>query len=431
MTGGVPVGREPFSLGICATRCLFDDPYACSVQGGPCSTFPMVDIDKSVTPINGFGLNPCSNPGGGVVYPAFEVLIKMKNHAGTVKQLFLEEDLLAYFGSAYVDTISAPQIVFSNSSGDPDIDPYFDGRNYTNIFIPGSGFLSAGQEIWVSFSVYLDPNAPGAYSNLVNSVYGGGMANGSYIYQDLSGDLPSGFGAPTPFTNLPAGYVAVLAQDLTLEATVPNSMNGIDDWLANNGWAQFSVPGCDPVTWTNDYDPANWVTGCGQLTGYIEVTFTATDNCGHVFSTCATFTLEDTVGPACTKPEDLVLDCGDPNAIHTLEEWLEYDGTFTDLSTPVIFTNDFAGLDSLGCDGDSILVTWTATDACGNESYFDAFLSVTDTTAPIISGVPDDLDLDKCDSIPVPAMASVSDGCDADPELVFEETSTGDSCHFT
>ncbi len=431
VTGGVPVGREPFALGICATRCVYDDPYACSLQGGPCPVFPNVDIEKTVVPINDFGLNACSNPGGDVQFPAFEVTLKMKNHAGTVKQLFLEEDLLAYFGSAYVDTLSAPQIVFSNSSGDPEINPYFDGRNYTDIFIPGSGFLSAGQEIWISFSVYLDPNAPGASSYLTNSVYGGGLANGTYIYQDLSGANGSGYGLPTSFQNLPAGYVAVAAQDLTLEANIPNSMNGIDDWLATNGGAEFSVPGCGNVTWSNDYDPANWVEGCGQLTGSIEVTFTGTDGCGHVFTTCATFSLEDTIGPVCTKPTDLVLDCGNPNALAILEDWLAYDGAFTDLSTPVTFEHDFTGLDSLSCNGVPVVVTWTATDACGNETYFDATLTVTDTTAPSFSGVPSDLDLDRCDSIPEPDSIIVSDGCDLDPSVEFEEAQTGDDCHFT
>ncbi len=427
--GGVPLGREPFAIGICGSRCLNDDPYACSLSGGSCTGYPKLDIEKTVTPLNGFGLDLCNNPGNGL--PAYEITIVMRNFGGAVKQLWLEEDLAMYFGPAYNFYLTPPVITLSTASADPDINTNWNGITDTDLFFPGTGGLYAGQGVTISFTVELDPNAPGAQPDLLNSVYGGGVANGGGAYNDVSGSLPGGPGMPTAFQNLPAGYIATPAQDLTLEATVPNSMNGIDSWLNTNGGAQFSVPGCNPVTWTNDYDPANWVQGCGQLTGSILVTFTATDACGHVFITCATFTLEDTQGPTCTKPDDLVLDCNDPNALDILQEWLDYDGNFTDLSTPVVFTNDFTGLDSAGCAGDPIVVTWTATDACGNETFFDATLTVVDNTAPAFANVPGDLTLTRCDSIPDPDSVTVTDACDPDPDLVFDETIMGDTCHFT
>jgi hypothetical protein len=425
--GGAPLGREPFALGICATRCMNDDPYACSQVGGVCQ-YPQVDIQKTVTPLNGFGLDLCNNPGSGL--PVFEVTIIMTGSTGGVKQLFLEEDLMKYFGPAYDYLLTPPAITFSNA-GTPGLNPNFNGITDTDIFIPGSGSLGAGQEIHVSFLVELNPNAPGAQTNLVNSVYGGGIAPGGGAYNDVSGSLPGGPGFPTAFQNLPAGYSAIPAQDLTLEATIPNFMNGINDWLANHGGASFNVPGCGAVTWTNDYDPANFIPGCGQITGSIEVTFTATNACGYVMTTCATFTLEDTIGPVCTKPVDLTLDCGDPNALAILQDWLDYDGNYTDLSTPVVFTNDFMGLGNAGCNSDPITVTWTATDACGNESYFSATLTVVDNTAPTLVGVVGDLMLDRCDSIPDPANVTATDGCDLNPELEFSETTMGDDCHFT
>ncbi|MEO1262356.1 MAG: T9SS type A sorting domain-containing protein [Bacteroidota bacterium] len=426
--GGAPLSREPFALGICAPRCLIDDPYACSLTSGPCS-FPKLDIQKTVTPLNGFGLDLCNNPGSGL--PQFEVTIIMSNQAGSLKQLWLEEDLMKYFGPAYDHLLTQPEITFSTATGTPHLNPNFNGITDTDLFVVGTGGLYAGQEIHISFTVELNPNAPGAQSDLVNSVYGGGESNGGSAYNDNSGSSSGGPGAPTAFQNLPAGYSATPAEDLTLEATIPNYMNGINPWLDDNGGAEFHVPGCGPTTWTNDYDPANWVEGCGQITGSVLVTFTGTNNCGYQLITCATFTLEDTEGPNCTKPEDLVLDCNDPNANQILQDWLDYDGNFTDLSTPVTFTNDFAGLDSVGCNGDPVLVTWTATDACGNSTFFDATLTVVDNTGPAFSNVPGDLTLDRCDSIPPPDSITVTDGCDLDPEVVFTETQTGDDCDFT
>ena len=427
--GGVPLGREPFAIGICGSRCLYDDPYSCSLGGGSCNGFPKLDITKEVTPLNGFGLDLCNNPGNGL--PAYEITIRMENIGGAVKQLWLEEDLATYFGSAYNYYLTPPEIILSTAAADPVINPNWDGITDTDLFMPATGGLNAGQGIIIAFTVELDPNA-GAPTDLLNSVYGGGISHGGGSYNDNSGSVPGGPGYPTLFQNLPANYTAEPAQDLTLEATIPNFMNGIDDWLADNGGAYFHVPGCAPVTWTNDYDPANWVQGCGQITGSILVTFTATDACGHEFITCATFTLEDTQGPNCVKPDDLTLDCNDPNAAATLAEWLDYDGNFQELSTPVVFTNDFMGLDSTGCDGDSVIVTWTATDACGNESYFSATLHVAeDTIPPSFGNVPGNLTLDRCDSIPDPDSITVMDGCDPNPDLVLDETTTGDSCDFT
>ena len=427
--GGAPLAREPFALGICATRCLNDDPYACSLTGGSCNGFPRIDIQKTVIPLNGYGLDLCNNPGSGL--PVFEVTITMANYGTAVKQLFLEEDLMKYFGPAYYGLLTLPVITSSTASGNPMLNPNFNGISDTDIFVYGTGALYSGEEIQISFTVELDPNANGAQTQLLNSVYGGGESGGAFVYNDVSGSSSGGPGQPTPFQNLPPGYTATAAQDLTLEATIPNYMNGINAWLASNGGAAFTVPGCGPTGWSNDYDPANWVFGCGQITGSIEVTFTATNSCGYTFVTCATFTLEDTQGPTCTKPEDLTLDCNAPNALGILQAWLDYDGNYTDLSTPVTFTNDFMGLNGNECNGDPIVVTWTATDACGNETQFSATLTVVDNTPPIFAGVPADLTLDRCDSIPDPASVTVSDGCDLDPDLVFEETTMGDDCHYT
>ncbi|MEZ4931628.1 MAG: hypothetical protein R2788_05800 [Saprospiraceae bacterium] len=75
-----------------------------------------------MTPLNGFGLDLCNNPGSGL--PVFEVTIIMSGSTGGVKQLFLEEDLMKYFGPAYDYLLTPPAITFSNA-GTPCLNPNF------------------------------------------------------------------------------------------------------------------------------------------------------------------------------------------------------------------------------------------------------------------------------------------------------------------
>jgi hypothetical protein len=434
IAGNFSLDREPFAIEICADRCLYDDLYACSLnpQGSPgCNALPNLLISKTVTSPNDFGLNVCDDTTGAIQNPILEFTITMDNAGGTLKELFLIEDLQSYLAPSYIFTNSVPEIIFSTATSNPLINPDFNGISHTNIFVPGTGWLQYNQVLTVRFTVEMNPNAPGALPSYVNTAYGGGIGTGGYVGADLSGSGAGGWGLPTHVPVLPAGVVGVPAQNVTLEATLMNYMNGLQNWLAINGGASFSVPGCGPVTWTNDYDPANWVFGCGQITGSIDVTFFGHDACGHVFTTCATFALEDTQGPVCVKPQDLALDCSNPNAGQTLQNWLNYTGPWTELSQPVTFTNDFPGLGGLSCTGGPIVVTWTATDACGNETHFSAELTLVDNQAPVLAGVPGDLTLDCSQMPPAPANVTATDACDPGVDIDFNETQTGSGCDFT
>ncbi len=432
VNGGALTG-EPFALELCATRCLYDDSYACSLNPGACSaSFPEIEISKTVTNINQHGLNTCTNASGNVEYPAYKVSITMRNNAGAAQDLFLEEDLLNYFAAAYVDTLTPPQIVASTATTNPMLNPWFDGRDYTNLFIPHTGWLNATQYLTVEFTVALNPNAPGALTALCNTAFGGGSAPNGFVASDLSGNLGGGYSTPTPINNLlPAGYTATPAQDVTMEATLMNYMNGPQAWVNNHGGATFSVPGCSPVTWTSDFDMDNWVFDCSFVDGHIDVTFTATDNCGHTFTTCATFKLVDTQGPACIKPTNLDLDCADPNAGAELDHWLNYDGNWNDLSQPVTFTHDFTGLTGNECSGDTITVTWTGTDNCGNTTIFVGYLTVSDNQAPTLLGVPADVTLDPCTALPPAANVTATDACDPSVLVILEESTSGPVCNQT
>ncbi len=430
-TNGAGETGEPFAIELCAPRCQYDDLYACTLAppntSGACAIgFPSLLITKTVTPVNSYGLNTCTGNG---TTPVFKVRLSMYNNAGGLKELFLYDDLNFYFGTAYGagGIVSAPQITYSTATGPPMLNPFYDGVDQINLFYPGTGWLSAGQELVVEFDVALNPNVPGALSAMCNTAFGGGNA-GSYIATDLSGDLGGGFGNPTVVNNLPSGVVATPAQDVTLEATMTNYFDGPQNWVNNHGGASFSVPGCGPTTWTSDFDMENWVFDCSFIDGHIDVTFTGTNSCGYVFTTCATYTLVDTEGPSCIKPTNLDLNCGDPDAAADLDHWLNYEGNWSDASWPVTFTHDFTGLPPNSCNGQPIKVTWTGTDNCGNQTIFIGYLTITDGEDPVLQNVPTTLHLTDCGNIPPPANVTATDACDPNVQVTFSETSSGPTC---
>jgi hypothetical protein len=78
----------------------------------------------------------------------------------------------------------------------------------------------------------------------------------------------------------------------------------------------------------------------------------------------------------------------------------------------------FSDAPSLGCGGTgTILRTWTATDACGNESSCDQLITIVDTTDPVIT-CPADIEVNAdaggCDAIVAITPATATDNCAVD-----------------
>ena len=90
------------------------------------------------------------------------------------------------------------------------------------------------------------------------------------------------------------------AADQTVECDGAGNTVAFNAWLAAKGGAVASDV-CNSVTWTNDYVVGNWVTDCGNAQ-HVTVIFTATDDCGELSTTSATFTIEDTTVPTYRHP---------------------------------------------------------------------------------------------------------------------------------
>src|SRR5207253_997360 len=71
--------------------------------------------------------------------------------------------------------------------------------------------------------------------------------------------------------------------------------------------------------------------------------------------------------------------------------------------------------------------TWTATDHCGNSSTASQSITVRDTTAPVISGVPAASTI-QCPATPSFTTPTATDACDNSPTLTFNDVTTAGSC---
>ena len=185
------------------------------------------------------------------------------------------------------------------------------------------------------------------------------------------------------------------AMDMTVECDGAGNLQELEDWLNSNGGA-YASDICGDVTWSNNFEALS--DDCGA-TGSATVEFTATDDCGNESKTTATFTIVDTVPPTIDVPAmDMTVECDGQGNLADLEAWLNNNGgaSASDICSDVTWSNNFGQLsDECGATG-SVLVEFTATDDCGNESKTSATFTIEDTTPPGFEVLPQDMTV-ECD----------------------------------
>ncbi|MEM9548330.1 MAG: SdrD B-like domain-containing protein, partial [Bacteroidota bacterium] len=185
-------------------------------------------------------------------------------------------------------------------------------------------------------------------------------------------------------------------------------------------WAS-TLMGSDICTTTLDEDfyILSQINQCGgtSITTYV---FIVTDEAGNSTSCTSTYTTIDTTMPTLDSPANSpMVNCQEDNTTNFLS-WLNSNGgaaASDGCSGPLSWTNDWNGSLPTGCAGmTSIMITFTATDACGNAVSTTGTYSITDTADPTID-VPENLTL-QCQNINNEAIiqnwlntASGSDDC--------------------
>ena len=160
-----------------------------------------------------------------------------------------------------------------------------------------------------------------------------------------------------------------------------------------------------------------------EINGIITRTWTAIDDCGNSETeTQIIVTGNDTEAPTLIGvPADANTFCEDIQAPPTV--------TATDNCDEVNeITLEFEEEITQTACGETIVRTWTATDAIGNSvSDSQTIINTEDQVPPTITGIPADLTLTCNDDIPAPANAMATDDC-SDVVLTFEETQDGTVC---
>ena len=123
------------------------------------------------------------------------------------------------------------------------------------------------------------------------------------------------------------------------------------------------------------------------------VTFTSTDDSGNTGTTMATVTVTDTTSPMLTVPDDISVEgdtTGGADATGTAIAAFLAGATATDtVDDDVAIAHDGPMVFPVG----ATTVTFTAVDDAGNETTGSAIVTVTDTTAPMLT-IPDDISVE-------------------------------------
>ena len=175
-----------------------------------------------------------------------------------------------------------------------------------------------------------------------------------------------------------------------------------------------AIDNCDPAP--NLTLQENRINGICEDSYMLERQWTATDRCGNSRSFFQILNIIDTVPPMLMNiPPDMTVEC--------MEGQIPMNITASDnCDTDVEIT--FSIIQPNGpCDGNNqIIRSWTATDNCGNTDMAIQIVTLIDTIAPIITGVPNDTIVD-CDKIPPAANPMAMDDCTtAQIQLIEQET---------
>lgn len=222
------------------------------------------------------------------------------------------------------------------------------------------------------------------------------------------------------------GNSAVAVQQIYVEDTTPPVLIGVPNDVTVE-CDQVPAPAnvkavdaCDPdavLTFKEIRQDGN----CPQSYTLIR-TWTATDDCGNTTSDSQIITVRDTEAPILGAiPADLTLECSDPipaPPVVTATDNCDNDVQVT--LTPQIIPGNCE-------DSYTMIRTWTATDDCGNTATKSQTISVFDTTAPEFISVPDDLEIECDEIIPVQGVSAV-DNCDDDVDITLNETTIPSQC---
>ncbi|WP_449555747.1 HYR-like domain-containing protein, partial [Hanstruepera flava] len=143
--------------------------------------------------------------------------------------------------------------------------------------------------------------------------------------------------------------------------------------------------------------------------------WSVTDDGGNTTTETQTISVIDSTAPALVGvPSDTTVQC---DAIPAPATVTATDNCDTTLSVNYTETSNTVA-DGVG----TIVREWSVTDDGGNTTTETQTITVIDSTAPALVGVPSDATV-QCDAIPAPATVTATDNCDTTLSVNYSETS--------
>jgi hypothetical protein len=370
-------GKEPFVIELQnVTRCMTDDAY--SNVSNP--NFGKLTVTKKYL---GYDL-PSVSGNANFIDVNYEIIAK-NTGSKTLNNVSLEENLWRELGASFV--AFSPTLVTWSPINITTIDynNNFNGSSNPEM-VKANSSLPVEGEFKVRLRVTLDRTKMPGYGQLQNQVYGKSLDTNNNVVTDFSG-LGAGdelaTGSYTPPMIMGMGNAPIV-----LESDGGGNIADIVQIINSNCGmtAMMGSPVCSPITWSNNYNPNNWVAGTCPNTGVITINFTATDNCGNTVVVPCKIIIQDTKPPIFDMlPMDKNITCGDLNSPFSIQMWLNSGGGAwtSDPSGPVTVTNNYTNTGLVGCQG-STPVTFTYSDVCGNSVSKTVNLNIIDDKAPTL-----------------------------------------------
>jgi len=286
-----------------------------------------------------------------------------------------------------------------------------------------------------------NPVCPGA-----TTVHAGTANMSSYVWT-ISGAGTINGSTTSPTVSVTAGNTNNTSYTLTLTVTDANGCQSTCNATVQVQDATPPTMSCSPnltlpcpaptnlpftpPTATDNCDPNPVITVVGTVTTpgscpqqySVTRTWRAEDSYGN-FATCSqTISIVDTQAPIINNPPatPLTVQC---NAVPTAPVLTATDNC--DPNPTVTYTEVRT---NGNCPGNYILTrTWVATDACLNSSNFVQTITVVDTQAPVMSGLPTTPITVQCDAVPPAPTVTATDNCDPAPVVTYTETRTNGPC---
>ncbi len=202
----------------------------------------------------------------------------------------------------------------------------------------------------------------------------------------------------------------------------PQNVNIECPAIPSFGTPQFT-DNCDTsleISFEDVITPGNCVDKVKQT---VTRTWTAEDDCGLSVQCSQTITVKDLTAPVltgCPAPT-LSIQC-----ISDLQSPAEITALDACEGVVAVSFNETQSNPGGSCNN-IVIRTWTASDACGNESTCSQTITINDTQPPTVTSCPQDATI-ECPDTPVFGTPVFSDTCDPLLTVTFEDVTTPGNC---